>query len=120
MHPSQSRYQKLPPGTHCGYCTPCIIRRASLESNGLRDDHYEIDVMKDVVSARSNKGRDPRAFRLALERYRTMNPKHTLIHIMNSGPLSYFSQSELVSLTRMYREGMKEIEQVLPRNEPPS
>ena len=119
-HPDQARFKKLAPGTHCGYCTPCIIRRASLECNGLRDDFYVKDIKADVISPVNDSGRDPRAFRLALERYRAMNPKHTLIHIMNSGPLSHFSQLELVALARMYREGMKEIEQVLPLNEPPT
>lgn len=119
-HPDQARFRKLPPGTHCGYCTPCIIRRASLEHNGLRDDRYVMDIKSTYISPATDSGRDPRAFRLALEHYRTMNPKYTLIHIMNSGPLSHFSQPELVALTRMYRQGMKEIERVLPHNEPPS
>jgi 7-cyano-7-deazaguanine synthase in queuosine biosynthesis len=116
-HPDQARFQKLPPGTHCGYCTPCIIRRASLEWNDLRDDLYVKDIKSTHISPVNDSGRDPRAFRLALERYRTMNPKHTLIHIMNSGPLSHFSKQELIDLTRMYRQGMKEVEEVLPRYE---
>ncbi|GAB3753053.1 Qat anti-phage system QueC-like protein QatC [Spirosoma pomorum] len=119
-HPDQARFKKMPPGTHCGYCTPCLIRRASLEANGLRDTKYVIDVQTDPIPAYKDSGRDPRAFRLALERYRVMDPKHTLIHIMNSGPLSHFSQQELINLTRMYRQGMQEVEQILPRNEPPS
>ncbi|KAA9341158.1 Qat anti-phage system QueC-like protein QatC [Larkinella humicola] len=113
-HPDQARFKKLPPGTHCGYCTPCLIRRASLEVNGLRDTKYVMNVQTDPIHVHKGSGRDPRAFRLALERFRVMNPRHTLIHIMNSGPLSHFSQQELIDLTNMYRKGMQEIEQILP------
>lgn len=36
---------------HCGACIPCLIRRVSLECNGLRLDEYERDLLLEDVTA---------------------------------------------------------------------
>lgn len=46
-HTEAGRYQGRTPGNHCGYCVPCIIRRASTSAAGLVDAQYDFDVLKD-------------------------------------------------------------------------
>jgi 7-cyano-7-deazaguanine synthase in queuosine biosynthesis len=33
---------------HCGYCVPCLVRRASLKTGGIKipQDHFDIDIQK--------------------------------------------------------------------------
>src|SRR5690606_23689563 len=43
-HPEAGRYQGYSPGNHCGYCVPCIIRRASMTHANIDDASYNVDV----------------------------------------------------------------------------
>ena len=66
--PVVSRWQRRPAGS-CGYCYPCLMRRAALHRLGL--DHGG-DYLLDVLAARENlthrtRGRDLRALLLALK-----------------------------------------------------
>lgn len=40
-HPMQGRMQKAPVPINCGYCYPCIIRKASLFCNGIIDEYVD-------------------------------------------------------------------------------
>ncbi|MHB8901358.1 MAG: Qat anti-phage system QueC-like protein QatC, partial [Thermoguttaceae bacterium] len=69
-HPESGRYQKLNPKQHCGYCVPCIIRRAAMGHAKIADVPYNVDVRTDPPSYKTQTGRDLRAFQMAVERFR--------------------------------------------------
>ena len=52
-HPTRKQYWKrrLPTVRNCGYCLPCVIRRAALNKAGLDvPSHYGIDVLQDELN----------------------------------------------------------------------
>src|SRR5262249_6827304 len=50
--PSAGRYQKRSPGKHCGYCVPCLIRRAAMKTISLDiAQDYSVDVLEPGINA---------------------------------------------------------------------
>lgn len=43
---------------HCGYCLPCIIRRAATTAAGIEDVNYVVDVVNNSLLANSVEGKD--------------------------------------------------------------
>ena len=66
--PVASRWQRQPAGA-CGYCYPCLMRRAALHRLGWDDGtHYLLDVLDNPETLRHRtRGRDLRALLLALK-----------------------------------------------------
>lgn len=66
--PVASRWQRQPAGA-CGYCYPCLLRRAALHRLGWDEgDDYRVDVLTDPETLRHPvRGRDLRALLLALK-----------------------------------------------------
>ena len=64
--PVVSRWQRRPAGS-CGYCYPCLMRRAALHRLGWDDGgHYLLDVLAAPETLRHRtRGRDLRALLLA-------------------------------------------------------
>jgi hypothetical protein len=64
--PVVGRWQRQPAGA-CGYCYPCLLRRAALHRLGWdRGDHYRVDVPADAAGlTHPVRGRDLRALLLA-------------------------------------------------------
>lgn len=107
-HPDQRRYE----GTrtpNCGYCYPCLIRRASLHHVG-RDRAGKADYRKDVCRTDAaliherNKGRDVRAVLQALR------DGDSPLAIMRNGPLPM--GQDLQALSDMHRSGIAELRQL--------
>lgn len=111
-HPSASRYAGAPSKTQCGYCTPCIIRRAAIHKSKIKDSNYLVDVTTKPPAIASKKGRDLRAFKLALTRLRREKPK-LFLHVLSSGPLPVRNQNELNDYINVYQKGMQEVEDFL-------
>jgi 7-cyano-7-deazaguanine synthase in queuosine biosynthesis len=44
--------------THCGYCTPCLLRRISCEIHGIADAPYDRDVFDDPQAIDDHRARD--------------------------------------------------------------
>jgi 7-cyano-7-deazaguanine synthase in queuosine biosynthesis len=105
-HPESGRYFGKAPGNHCGYCVPCIIRRASLASVGLDNAEYNVDILINEPPYEKNQGRDFRAFQMAVERYRTFGSRTALFEVLKSGPIPPESIKEYVE---MYLRGMDEV-----------
>lgn len=61
-HPETARYAKRPQG-NCGYCYPCLIRRASLHHVSWDTETYAWDVLTDpaLLDPRTRRGADLRA-----------------------------------------------------------
>lgn len=105
-HPESGRYLGKPPGNHCGYCVPCIIRRASLAAVGLDSNNFNIDILTEEPAYDTDRGRDYRAFQMAVERYRTSASKGSIFDVLKSGPLP---PDDIKKYVEMYSRGMDEV-----------
>lgn len=108
-HPDVGRYHRVAPGQHCGYCVPCIIRRASMAHVGEdRAEDYLIDVRRNPPGAGTETGKDFRAFEMALARptvrYRAV------LEVLNSGPLP---PDDVTAYAAVYHRGMDEVRRFL-------
>jgi 7-cyano-7-deazaguanine synthase in queuosine biosynthesis len=69
-HPESARWDRLPP-SNCGYCYPCLIRRAALHRIGLDSGaSYRHDALNDadLLEEESDRGADVRALVRGLAR----------------------------------------------------
>ncbi|MEO1630047.1 MAG: Qat anti-phage system QueC-like protein QatC [Bacteroidota bacterium] len=101
-HPSAGRWQGG--GVeHCGYCVPCIIRRASEHEAGVIGTTYTYDVRTDTLGREAAK--DSRAFRIAVERATRGIGLQT---VLTSGPLGT-DPVKLRAYLDLYSRGIKEV-----------
>lgn len=105
--PQAGRFHKRPVGAHCGYCVPCIIRRASLHAVGLDEERRITDVLSREIKPNQAAGYDKRAFLMAISRLRAMTQLHVTAEIMSAGPLQV---GELDGLRDVFLRGMAEVE----------
>jgi hypothetical protein len=108
-HTEAGRYQGRTPGVHCGYCVPCIIRRAATASSGFQDSPYDFDVLTSALEP-EGKGADLRAFQMALERFHGSAPHYSLFRVLGSGPLPHDEASDYAAV---FSRGMKEVGRLL-------
>jgi 7-cyano-7-deazaguanine synthase in queuosine biosynthesis len=109
---TKGRYQGDPP-SHCGYCVPCLIRRASMQQGFGKDDTaYGVgNLTAHPLRADKAQGRNVRSVQLLLARLRA-NPQmaKTLIH--KPGPLTDFPD-EISSYERVFYAGMEELRKIV-------
>ncbi|MCL4740971.1 MAG: hypothetical protein KJZ54_02095 [Phycisphaerales bacterium] len=105
-HPESGRYRGKDSRKHCGYCVPCIIRRASMDAAGLEDASYNVNIRTRPPKAESESGRDIRAFKMAVARLNGASNRQTLLDVLSTGPLPPEEASEYASV---YRRGMEEV-----------
>jgi 7-cyano-7-deazaguanine synthase in queuosine biosynthesis len=108
-HPQADRYASGTPG-HCGYCVPCIIRRAALKAAGMEQEEYALDILSDPPDATTEKGRDLRAFQMAIERLRGAKPRRFLFDVLATGPVPAESAQDY---GQVYARGMNEVSDLL-------
>ena len=100
---------------HCGYCLPCIIRRAAIEfalRAGNDPTTYTIpDLRAQALDTLKAEGQQVRSFQLAIARLNA-NPSLAKILIHKPGPLSD-DESRLPDLADVYLRGMREVETLL-------
>lgn len=95
---------------HCGYCLPCLIRRAALISFGKGADttKYTIpDLDKKVLDTNQSEGQQVRSFQFAIERLQR-EPSSVKLLIHKSGPLTD-DPSRWDELADVYRRGLNEV-----------
>ena len=97
---------------HCGYCVPCLIRRAALLV-GLRPHQdpttYTVgDLTARALNTRQSEGIQIRSMQLAVERVRE-RPELASILIHKPGPLSDESLARQAALADVYRRGLAEV-----------
>lgn len=108
-HPDVGRYRGVAPGRHCGYCVPCLIRRASLAHVGADSaDDYLIDVLRNPPGAGTETGKDFRAFEMALARQ--AHGGHSLLDVLDSGPLP---PEDAAAYAGVYQRGLDEVRRML-------
>lgn len=90
----------------CGYCVPCIIRRASLFKNKL-------DSEGDYVTNAGKHHIDYRAFELATFRYNKKNK--IMLEFLKAGKMN-LSKGDIKKYTNMYYRGIKEVGEFIRNN----
>jgi 7-cyano-7-deazaguanine synthase in queuosine biosynthesis len=108
--PSMGRQHRLEVGIHCGYCVPCIIRRAALRVVGMDTETHHFDILTGDATPRETRGADRRAFEMAIERTRTMRPLQLVSEVVSSGPIE---PDEIDSSVGVFRRGLDEVTQFL-------
>lgn len=108
-HPEVSRWSGGTPGIHCGYCFPCLIRRAAVHAAKLEssDASYSVDVRK--VSPGGSRESDLRALKIAILRDRE-NQTDGLARVLLSGPIP---ADEIADFGEVYERGMCEMDSFL-------
>jgi len=107
--PTKGRWDGRPQG-HCGYCLPCLIRRASL----LGDDptSYGLkDLRKSTLDTTHAEGQQVRSFQLAARRV-AKRPELAGILIHKPGPLKDYPD-RLDAYADVYRRGLAEVDRLL-------
>lgn len=103
---------------HCGYCLPCIIRRAAIATGFARGNDpttYSITNLKSqALDTRQAVGQQVRSFQLAIKRIQD-NPAIVKLLIHKPGPLTDVSPADIAALAEVYRRGMTEVAGLLNR-----
>jgi hypothetical protein len=108
-HPGAARFAGKSPSVHCGYCVPCVIRRAATSASGLSDPTtYATEDLSRPLDGES--GSDLRALRIALDRYQKDPP--TLADVLVPGPLPG-TDEELSAYLAVFRRGLDEVRSLL-------
>jgi 7-cyano-7-deazaguanine synthase in queuosine biosynthesis len=101
------------PGIHCGYCVPCIIRQAAEYAyQGIRTG-YVHQIKVNPPDHMTGKGRDLRAFKMALEELTGLATHSVTLRVLKSGPLPIPSQTDLEGYVGTYQRGMAEVRNFL-------
>jgi len=113
--PSKGRW-KGRPIEHCGYCLPCLIRRASL-SYGLGNKVDPTTYTLSNLTARNlnpsiPEGETVRSFQVATERLKSKPGIETVL-ISKPGPLNDISPTDRKKLSGVYKRGMLEVAALL-------
>jgi hypothetical protein len=98
---------------NCGYCVPCLIRRAALMRGfGEDDTDYQlVDLNESEIDSLSAKGEHIRSFQVAIARLRN-KPGRARFDIHKPGPLIDFP-GDWDDYESMYRDGMEEVASLL-------
>lgn len=100
---------------HCGFCLPCLIRRAAIKAGLGKDDpttYTLADLTAQRLDTRRAEGRQIRSFQFAIDRLKK-KPSLASILIHKPGPLSSESATRQASLADVYRRGMMEVGKLL-------
>lgn len=107
--PAKGRWKRQPQG-HCGYCLPCLIRRAALR--GADSTPYRVpDLRAAPLDSTEAIGQQIRSCQLAIRRLAARPAlAHTLIH--KPGPL-FDHPDRHAALADVYRRGLEELGRLL-------
>lgn len=113
--PTKGRWQGLPT-QHCGFCLPCLIRRAALVA-GLRPQPdpttYTLDNLRArILDSKKAEGVQVRSFQIAIERLRA-RPEIAALLIQKPGPLLDETPARRAALADVYRRGLEEVGRLL-------
>ncbi len=100
---------------HCGYCLPCLIRRAAIEKAsgpGRDSTTYAVpDLSAELLDTQRSVGQQVRSFQYAIDRLQA-KPELADILIHTTGPLSD-QAAHLAGLAGVYRRGLAEVADLL-------
>ena len=106
---AKARWKGLAPG-HCGFCVPCLIRRAAFSAARLADTTaYTIaDLQAQPLNSRSPEGEHVRSFQLMARRLRR-RPYLAKLLVHKPGPLSAYDAAEIAQYGEVFRRGIEEV-----------
>lgn len=106
---TKARWRGLSPG-HCGFCTPCLIRRAGVHAAfGNDPTNYTIaDLRARPLNARRAEAEHVRSFQM-MRRRLTEHPDLARILIHKPGPLTDYSEDEITEYSNVFRRGITEV-----------
>lgn len=108
--PGKGRWRKLG-REHCGFCFPCLIRRAALR--GFDKTSYTVSDLRTASrDAEKAAGKTIRSLQFAIERIK-LAPSLSNLLIHKPGPLSDESAESLTALADVYRRGLNELDLLL-------
>lgn len=107
--PGKARWRGLSP-QHCGYCVPCLIRRAAMHKAFGKDGtvYTETSIRQMKNNSASGIGVQLRSFQYAIERIKKF-PNIERISIHKSGPLPQ-DEEYLAELASTYKRGLLEVD----------
>jgi 7-cyano-7-deazaguanine synthase in queuosine biosynthesis len=115
--PQKARWSGSAP-QHCGYCVPCIIRRAAMNRAFKKEQDctlYLIDSVSEIIANHAKgKGMQLRSFQIAIKKIKEQ-PKLANILIYKSGPL-FGGSAYLQELSDVYRRGLLEVDDFIIKN----
>jgi hypothetical protein len=109
--PTKGRWLGLGTG-HCGFCLPCLIRRAALLGTGDGTTYALADLAAHELDTREAQGQQIRSFQYAIEKIRK-KPKLAALYIHKPGPLSDESPARQAALAGVYKRGLAELAKLL-------
>jgi hypothetical protein len=109
--PTKGRWLGLGTG-HCGFCLPCLIRRAALLSTGDSTKYGLSNLAAHELNTREAQGQQIRSFQYAIEKIR-QKPKLAALYIHKPGPLSDESPARQTALAGVYNRGLAELAKLL-------
>jgi hypothetical protein len=109
--PTKGRWLGLGTG-HCGFCLPCLIRRAALLGTGDSTTYALSDLTAHKLDTREAQGQQIRSLQSAIQRIQ-QKPELAALYIHKPGPLSDESPARQTALADVYRRGLAEIDQLL-------
>ncbi|MFZ4451033.1 Qat anti-phage system QueC-like protein QatC [Salibacterium aidingense] len=102
-HPDIGRMKKETESCHCGYCLPCVIRRAAIKRAGLKDPTTYRDVnFTSGPTAKMNFS----SYSLGLKK---QSNNYSFLRIQNSGPI----YKDIDYYAFLYKRGLNELSEFL-------
>lgn len=99
-HPDIGRYQGESTPSHCGYCLPCIIRRAAVKKANMQDTSTYRDINFLSGKTASN---NLNTYRIGIQKFE--NSKNNYLRMQMPGPL----HNNLSEYKSLYERGMREL-----------
>lgn len=100
---------------HCGYCLPCLIRRAAI-STGLAGSDPTTYTLQDLgaadLSTLQSEGKQVRSFQYTIRKLLS-KPELSKLYIHKPGPLTDEPSSRISALADVYLRGMNEVGTIL-------
>jgi len=114
--PTKGRWQGIG-SQHCGFCLPCLIRRAALQRGFGKNSDKTVYTLKnletDTLDSLSSRGQQIRSLQFASERLRKRKDLAGLF-IHKSGPLEDV-RDQWTQLAGVYERGLKEVAALLAK-----
>ncbi|QHO73940.1 hypothetical protein ACH79_16155 [Bradyrhizobium sp. CCBAU 051011] len=109
----KARYRSLSP-RHCGYCTPCLIRRAAIESAfGTDRTLYSIpNLSAQPLEGSKAESEHVRSFQMMASRL-SESPDIESILVHKPGPLSDYPRGDIAQYAAVFRRGIEEVAHIL-------
>lgn len=110
---AKARWDGHPP-SHCGYCVPCLIRRAAESRAYGREPtaYVGLPQLNGRVDTRTSIGEHVRAFEYMAGRLR-QKPEAAAILVRKPGPLTDYPLADIQAYTEVFAEGINEVGRAL-------